>query len=85
MGWRTDHILALWVLMSSRSFSSLVVVSASRSSQALIYPKSLSKMRNFNQHSLSLTEDEQLFTTCGSRGFPSMVFVHFIIFAGNFR
>lgn len=63
---RTDHILALFVLLSSRSSSSLVVVSASRSSPALIYHKSLSKMRNFSQHSLSLTEDEQLFTTSSS-------------------
>lgn len=46
MGWRTDHILALFVLLSSRSFSSLVVVSASKYSTALIYHKSLSKMRN---------------------------------------
>lgn len=46
MGWRTDHILVLFVLLSSRSFSSLVVVLASKYSPALIYHRSLSKMRN---------------------------------------
>lgn len=66
MGWRSDCILALFVLLSSKPFSSLVVVSGSKSPPALIYHKSLSKKRNFGRHSSSFTVDEQLLTTSGS-------------------
>lgn len=43
VGWRTGHLLALSVLLSASSFSSIAVISASKSSSALINHKSLSK------------------------------------------